>query len=110
MLAQLEKEKFGEYISVLPIDTISSLSKALCGNEVDVSEFPLRCADIFTEILKECANGAKKVVSIWKMAKSFSCEASDTLVPDLTEHLHTIPKSDLFLLEASSLCPLAENP
>lgn len=111
VLSRLDKEKFGDYISSFPIDTVSSLSKALYGNEADVNNFSIRCADIFTEILEKCASGANVVTSIKKATGLFAVEAGTEFHFDLPAHLDVIPKSELYLLmEASSLCPSCGKP
>lgn len=101
VLNHLDKEKFSEYISNLPLDTISLLSDALQDYGFDVNDLdvPGKCSDIFASIIKNRSN------------PRFTISTGTDLVPASLNYSNIIPESDLYLLmEASSMCPSCGKP
>lgn len=100
IIAHLDKGKFEDFISSLPVDTISLLKDALRARRYDVndSDVPNKCADIFASILENCSSQTFALVS-------------STILPASSNINNAVPDSDLYLLmEVNSLCPSCGKP
>jgi len=109
ILRRADKERFSDYIEeTLSVDILPLLGEKLrnFGYEVNDSNVPIRCADIFVELLEKLTEPVLSVIEFKDESKQYLIEASFELVPIMPDNRQVMSKSEFYLLmEAGSQCP-----
>ncbi|MBS3986293.1 MAG: hypothetical protein KGZ66_11920 [Selenomonadales bacterium] len=95
MVGHMDKAKFEVYISDLSDDAIEGLRAALADKGITVSkkyQVAAKCADVFAQILTDCASGSKAA------APDVNMKIADELVPQLDKvQLPQVPLATVYV-------------
>lgn len=95
VVGHMDKAKFEAYMSDMSDDATEGLQSTLASKGYEVStkyEVPAKCAEIFAELLTECANSTKQ-----NIAKT-NIEIADELVPQLDNvRLPQVPLATVYV-------------